>query len=51
MTITLKPEQERAIQEAIQAGLIQSVEEFIETAIGALPRADSPFRGEVCLPF
>jgi hypothetical protein len=40
MTIVLKPDQERAIQEAIQAGLIQSVEEFIETAIEALPHSD-----------
>jgi Arc/MetJ-type ribon-helix-helix transcriptional regulator len=37
MTIILKPEQERAIQEAIKAGLIRSVDEFIETAIKSLP--------------
>ena len=37
MTIILKPEQERAIQEAINAGLIRSVDEFIETAIESLP--------------
>jgi Arc/MetJ-type ribon-helix-helix transcriptional regulator len=37
MTIILKPDQERAIQEAIQAGLIRSVDEFIDTAIDALP--------------
>jgi Arc/MetJ-type ribon-helix-helix transcriptional regulator len=36
MTIVLKPEQERAIQEAIDAGLIRSVDEFIETAIESL---------------
>jgi hypothetical protein len=39
MTIILKPEQERAIQEAINAGLIRSVDEFIETAIQSLPHA------------
>jgi hypothetical protein len=37
MTIVLKPDQEKAIQKAIDAGLIGSVEEFIETAIEALP--------------
>ena len=38
MTIVLKPDQEKAVQEAIEAGLIQSVDELIEAAIGALPR-------------
>ena len=38
MTIVLKPDQEKAIQEAINAGFIGSVDEFIDTAIGALPR-------------
>jgi hypothetical protein len=37
MTIVLKPDQEKAIQEAIDAGVIGSVDEFIDTAIGALP--------------
>ena len=37
MTIILNRDQERAIQEAIQAGLIRSVDEFIGTAIEALP--------------
>jgi Arc/MetJ-type ribon-helix-helix transcriptional regulator len=41
MTITLTPEQEKAIREAIQAGLVQSVDEFIETAIQALPHRES----------
>jgi Arc/MetJ-type ribon-helix-helix transcriptional regulator len=40
MTITLKPEQERAIQEAIQAGVIRSVDEFIDAAIEALPHGE-----------
>ena len=39
MKIILKPEQERAIQEAINSGLIRSVDEFIETAIKSLPHA------------
>jgi len=33
MTITLQPDQERAIGEAIRAGAFRSVDEFIETAI------------------
>jgi hypothetical protein len=37
MTIVLKPDQEKALQEAIDAGVIGSVDEFIDTAIGALP--------------
>jgi len=37
MTIILKPDQERALQEAIEAGLIRSVDEFIDTAIEAIP--------------
>lgn len=37
MTIILKPEQERAIQEAIQGGFVRSVDDFIDTGIEALP--------------
>ncbi|HUA83940.1 MAG TPA: hypothetical protein VMB85_08770 [Bryobacteraceae bacterium] len=40
MTIVLNPEQERAIQEAIAAGVIHSVDEFIDTAIDALPQGE-----------
>jgi hypothetical protein len=36
MAIILKPEQEKAIKEAVHAGLIRSVDEFIDTAIEAL---------------
>ena len=36
MTIILKPEQEKAIQAAIDAGVIGSVDEFIASAIEAL---------------
>ena len=41
MTIILKPEQERALQEAIQAGVVRSVDEFIDAALEALPHSDS----------
>ena len=41
MTIILKPEQERAIQAAIQAGIIQSVDQFIERAIEAIPNGET----------
>jgi len=40
MTIVLKPDREKALQAAIQAGLIRSVDEFIDTAIEALPHKD-----------
>jgi Arc/MetJ-type ribon-helix-helix transcriptional regulator len=48
MTIVLKPDQEKAIQKAIDAGLIRSVDELIEAAIGALPRdaGEAPSRAE-----
>jgi Arc/MetJ-type ribon-helix-helix transcriptional regulator len=46
MTITLTPNQEKAIQDAIQAGLVRSVDEFIDTAIEALPRPDGDFDAE-----
>jgi Arc/MetJ-type ribon-helix-helix transcriptional regulator len=37
MTITLQPDQEQAIQEAIRAGAFRSVDEFIDAAIATLP--------------
>jgi hypothetical protein len=37
MTITLKPNQEQAVREAIRAGRIASVDEFVEHAIAVLP--------------
>jgi Arc/MetJ-type ribon-helix-helix transcriptional regulator len=40
MTITLTPDQEKAVQEAIQAGLVGSIDEFIEVAIQALPHRE-----------
>ncbi len=46
MQITLKPDQETVIQAAIQAGLIRSVDEFIDAAIEALPLRDAGFDRE-----
>ena len=46
MTIILKPDQERALQEAIQAGSVRSVDEFIENAIEALPQRPPRFDRE-----
>jgi hypothetical protein len=43
MTITLTPTQERAIKNAIQAGLVRSVDQFIDTAIEALPHREIAF--------
>ena len=42
MTITLTPQQEEAIRRAIKAGLVRSVDEFIETALEALPQGAAP---------
>jgi Arc/MetJ-type ribon-helix-helix transcriptional regulator len=42
MTITLTPHQEEAIRRAIEAGLVRSVDEFIETALEALPQGAAP---------
>lgn len=42
MTITLRPEQEKAIQHAIDAGVIHSLDELIESAIATLPRHEHP---------
>lgn len=37
MTITLNPDQEQAVREAIRAGKFTSIEEFIARAIASLP--------------
>lgn len=37
MTIELTPEQEQAIQHAINSGFVRSVDEFIDAAIAMLP--------------
>ena len=39
MTITLSPDQELAVRDAIRAGQVASVEEFIERALADLPKA------------
>ena len=38
MTITLLPHQAQAIETAINAGVIRSVEEFLDSAIAHLPQ-------------
>lgn len=43
MTITLTPTQEKAIQDAIRQGRVRSMEEFIDTAIEALPHNEGRF--------
>ncbi len=40
MTITLSPDQEQAVREAIRAGKVTSVDEFIARAIANLPKGD-----------
>ncbi len=43
MTINLTPEQQNAILQAIQSGLVGSVDEFIDSALGALSRRENGF--------
>lgn len=38
MTITLSPEQEQAVRDAIRTGQVASVEEFVERALADLPK-------------
>ncbi len=45
MIITLQPDQERAIEEAIRAGVFRSVDEFIDAAIAILPNAAADVAG------
>lgn len=42
MTITLSPAQEKAVRDAICAGQVASVEEFIERALADLPKQSKP---------
>ncbi len=42
MTITLSADQERAVRDAIRAGKVTSVDEFIARAIANLPKRDEP---------
>jgi Arc/MetJ-type ribon-helix-helix transcriptional regulator len=46
MTITLTPSQEKVIQQAIEAGLVRSVDDFIDSAIEALPHQEPSFNKE-----
>lgn len=43
MSIILTSDQERIIEGAIRAGLVRSVDEFIETAVKALPHPKGSF--------
>jgi Arc/MetJ-type ribon-helix-helix transcriptional regulator len=46
MGIDLTPEQKDVIEHAIQSGLVRSVDEFIDSAMGALSRRESGFDRE-----
>ncbi len=46
MGINLTPEQEDVIQQAIESGLIRSVDEFIGSALEALARRETGFDPE-----
>lgn len=46
MGITLTPEQQHVIEQAIQAGLVRSVDEFIQSAVGSLSRRETGFDRE-----
>ncbi|MEO7142910.1 MAG: hypothetical protein ABI165_05340 [Bryobacteraceae bacterium] len=46
MSITLTSEQQEVIQQAIQSGLVRSVDEFINSAMGALSRRENGFDKE-----
>ena len=43
MSINLTREQQNAIEQAIQSGLVRSVDEFIDSAIGALAHRNGDF--------
>ena len=43
MSINLTTEQQAVIQRAIQSGLVRSVDEFIDSAIGALANRSGEF--------
>ena len=45
MMITLSPDQEQAIRDAIRAGRIASIDQFIEHAIAALPKDSESSEG------
>lgn len=43
MSINLTPEQQNVIEQAIQSGLVRSVDEFIHSAMGALSYRNGRF--------
>jgi len=43
VSINLTPEQRNVIEQAIQSGLVRSVDEFIDSAIGALSHRRGEF--------
>jgi hypothetical protein len=49
MTITLQPDQERAIEEAIRAGAFQSVDEFVDATIATRELREGPALGELSI--
>jgi Arc/MetJ-type ribon-helix-helix transcriptional regulator len=46
VSINLTPEQQEVIQRAIRSGLVESVDEFINSALCALSRGESGFDKE-----
>jgi len=46
MSITLTSKQQYTIEQAIQSGLVASVDEFIGSALGALSRQNGAFDAE-----
>jgi hypothetical protein len=46
VTITLTSDQESTLRRAIQAGVVESVDQFIESAIEALPAQEHNFDSE-----
>jgi Arc/MetJ-type ribon-helix-helix transcriptional regulator len=43
MSIILTPEQQKTIEQAIESGLVRSVDEFIDSALGALSHRNGEF--------
>jgi Arc/MetJ-type ribon-helix-helix transcriptional regulator len=43
VSINLTPEQQTTIEQAIQSGLVRSVDEFIDSALGALSHRNGEF--------
>jgi Arc/MetJ-type ribon-helix-helix transcriptional regulator len=43
VSINLTPEQQSVIEQAIQLGLVRSIDEFIDSAIGALSHRNGGF--------